>query len=83
MSAQPRKRVDLSANDIIKGDPAALIIGRQEQPARIHRPLEPKPKRITVDTVMYEIECRMEELYPAYAEYLRLNQAVIELLKIK
>src|SRR3954454_9424825 len=78
-----RRRVNLDANEVVKVDPASLVIGKEEKPAKRHRPLEPKPKVIKVETIIFDIDQRMEELYPAYNEYLRLNLALIELRKIK
>jgi hypothetical protein len=78
---QPR-RVKLDG-DVVRGDPAQLVLGRDEQPARRHKPLPQKPKVVNVETIKFDIELRMDELRPAAEEAKRLEQALKALRKIK
>jgi len=70
-----RKKVDINAGDVVKGNPANLLMGRDEKPASLHRPLEPKPKVINSATIIHDIELRMDQLRPAVEEYDKLTEA--------
>jgi len=76
-----RKRVSLDGGDFNGGDTAKHVVGRpEEQPARKHAPLPPKPKIINTDTIRYDMHMRMEQLEPALSEVRVLERllAVIE-----
>jgi hypothetical protein len=76
------KRINLEG-DVMRGDPAQLVLGKEEQPAKRHRRL-PRKKPITnAATIRYDIALRMDKLRPRVEEYKRLEQANKLLEKIK
>lgn len=77
------KRVNLDATDVVRGNPAQIVIGNEEQPAKKHRRLEPKPKVVKIETIIFDIEQRVDELQAAHNEYLRLERALKKLRNIK
>lgn len=76
-----KRRVNL-ATDVIKGDPASLVGGRAEQPARVHRPLPAKPRVVNMATIRFDVQARMDELRPMVEEYRKLTKAEKLLAKI-
>jgi hypothetical protein len=61
--------------DFMPGDPALRVVGRQEKPARRHKPLPPKPERKpTLRTIRADIKWRMQELEPLVFEYRELKK---------
>jgi hypothetical protein len=68
-------------DDYIPGNPATRIIGKpEEQPARRHRKLPPKPHYVSAKTILADIRMRRQELEPMVSEYKLLLKAV-EVLK--
>lgn len=61
--------------DFYRGDPADIVIGRVEKPARRHRKPGPKPKLSAEKHITLMIVERMEELAPLVAEYNKLGNA--------
>lgn len=81
MIARRAKRVSLHDADVHRGDPVNHIIGRaEEQSARKHAPLPPRPQIINEAVIRYNIELRMDQLRPALAEVKKLERilAIIE-----
>lgn len=72
-----RKALNLDASEVVKGDPASVLLGRQEEkPARRHRPLEPKPKVVNQHSIRYDIVMRMDELRPVVDEVASLERVL-------
>ena len=72
-----RKRVSLDHPDVDvrRGDPSNHVAGRpEEQPARKHAPLPPKPKIINQHTIRHDMQMRMEQLEPALKEVKSLER---------
>jgi 5,10-methenyltetrahydromethanopterin hydrogenase len=67
------QRVELQT-EVIKGDPATIVLGKpEEKPARIHRE-RPKPHRTAIH-ILADIRLRMQELKPFVDEYPALEEA--------
>lgn len=66
------KRVDLSAAEVLKGDPALHIVGKEEKSARKHAPLPNNPQKAVVakePQIKRMINARLDELKPLVEEY--------------
>lgn len=61
------KRVDLKDSEIVKGDPANIIVGEEEKSARKHAPTP--TRRAVLGNVRADIKLRMQELKPAVNEF--------------
>lgn len=69
-----KQRIELQQGEIIKGDPATVLLGRpEEQPARVHKPLPPVVR--TEKHILADIRLRMQELRPLVEEYPALVEA--------
>lgn len=67
------QRIQLQG-DIIRGDPATVVLGKpEEQPARIHG-ARPVPHRTAIH-ILADIRLRMQELKPFADEYPALVEA--------
>jgi hypothetical protein len=76
-----RVSLNLDAGEVVRGNPASVLLGKQEeQPARKHRPLEPKPKKVNIHSIRYDIDLRLDELRPAVEE-VALLERVLQLWK--
>lgn len=77
-----KKKVDLDG-DVVRGDPASNVLGREEeQSARVHAEQAPKPPK-TLKIHLTEIRHRMSEIKPLVEEVPRLEAAHEALKKIK
>lgn len=84
VTKRARRALNLDAGEVVRGDPASVIIGkREEQPARRHRRLEPKPKKVNIHSIRYDIDLRLDELRPAVEEVALLEQVLQSWSKIK
>jgi len=55
--------------EFLPGDPVLHVVGKpEEQSARRHAPLPPKPKIINEHTLRHDMQMRMEQLEPVMAE---------------
>lgn len=62
--------------DVLKGDPAAHVIGKpEEKPARKHAPQPPKPGP-TARVILASIQLRRQELEPVVREVAELEAAL-------
>lgn len=69
-----KQRVELQQSEIIKGDPATVLLGKpEEQPARVHKPLPPVAR--TEKHILADIRLRMQELKPFVDEFPALAEA--------
>jgi hypothetical protein len=78
---KPKRRISL-ASDVVKGDPASIVGGKTEQPARVHRPLPAKPRVVNMATIRFDVQARMDELRPMVEEYNKLLKAEKLIAKI-
>lgn len=62
--------------DFYAGDPALHVLGgREEKPARIHRPADPKPGP-TISSILADVRLRKAQLEGIPEEYAKLQEAV-------
>lgn len=67
--------MSVPSDEVWRGDPAAHVLGKpEEQPARVHRKLPPKPGP-TEATIKADAILRMQQLEPAVKEYALLVKA--------
>lgn len=73
-------RVDMNEGDVVRGDPANAVLGRDddEKPARVHGEQPPKPPATPltfVERLVRDIRLRMDELRPLIEEVPQLEAA--------
>jgi hypothetical protein len=63
-------KIDLNGGDVVRGSPERAVIGKtEEQAARYHAPLPPKPpKHPTIHTIRGDVQERLDELQPILHE---------------
>jgi hypothetical protein len=69
-------QLNLQQDDVLKGDPAKHVIGKdEEKPARKY-PKRKFQKKPTMKTIKADIKLRMQEMEPIIEEYKRLEEAM-------
>jgi hypothetical protein len=72
------KTVKNDDEDFMPGDPSLRVVGREEKPARVHRPLDKKERKVTERTIRADIKFRMQELEPLVDEYRQLSEFLVK-----
>lgn len=77
-----KKSIDMTG-EVLRGDPALHIVGQEEKPARKHAPLPPRPTPLNIETIIFDVELRMDEIRPLVDEYNELESVLKKLRQIK